>query len=462
MTSHINTLYASPYSLAELPKDTPVLLAFSGGADSSALLHILAEDSKRNGFSLSVAHFHHGIRGDEADRDAEFCKNAAEKYGIPFFLGSADVPALAQENKTSLEAEARAQRYSFLEKIMRENGIPILVTAHHADDLIESILIHVLRGSGISGLKGILPCRALADGLFVVRPILNAQKQHILDYCEANSIEFVNDSTNNDKSYLRNSIRSDITPKLYELQPNLPQIFSRLSQNATEADSYIDSVAQRFIDRECREAIPIEAFLSLHNVLRAKIISILFEKTCGATLERVHVASVIELCKKGVPHSSISLPNNKAAKIENGYLLFCDDCKGRESQSFSFPFLEGAFHTVDNGCTVLIEKNPSSKICKSCSSHLMIDVSSRMITQDTVIRSRCEGDVITTGKMNKKVKKLLSDKKIPLDRRSILPILVADGEILWIPSVAACDRLKMDRIKEGEDFFRVTVTFENE
>ena len=135
-------LYVSPYILANLPKETPVLLAFSGGADSSALLSLLAEDSIKNGFSLSVAHFNHQIRGEEAERDARFCEGEAEKYNLPFYLGSADVPALAKDHKNSLENEAREQRYAFFEKVMRENGIQILVTAHHAEDNTETVLLH--------------------------------------------------------------------------------------------------------------------------------------------------------------------------------------------------------------------------------------------------------------------------------------------------------------------------------
>ena len=150
--------YSSPHILAALPKDTPVLLAFSGGADSSALFHLLLNDAKENGFKLHAAHFHHGIRGEEADRDARFCEAVAAKNGVPFYLGRADVPALAKANGNSIEAEAREQRYSFFEKIMREHNIPILVTAHHSEDQIESILLHMLRGSGIGGLCGMQAC----------------------------------------------------------------------------------------------------------------------------------------------------------------------------------------------------------------------------------------------------------------------------------------------------------------
>ena len=106
--------YTSPYILANLPKNTPVLLAFSGGADSSALLHLLKEDAQTNHFKLHAAHFNHQIRGEEAERDAKFCEKVCQKLDIPFHLGTSDVPVLAKANGNSIEAEARAQRYAFL------------------------------------------------------------------------------------------------------------------------------------------------------------------------------------------------------------------------------------------------------------------------------------------------------------------------------------------------------------
>ena len=127
-------LYCSPHKLANLPHSTPVLLAFSGGMDSAVLLDVLSKEAEQFGFKLHAAHFNHHIRGDEAARDAHFCENEAKKKGAIFHFGEADVPLLANQNGTSLEAEGRAQRYAFFEKVMRENNIPLLVTAHHADD----------------------------------------------------------------------------------------------------------------------------------------------------------------------------------------------------------------------------------------------------------------------------------------------------------------------------------------
>ena len=121
--------YKSPQALASLPQRTPVLVAFSGGADSSVLLHILKNDSVAHGYNLHAAHFHHGIRGEEADRDAKFCKDICEKLGIPFYLGYADIPLLAKENGNSIETEARERRYEFFQKTMRENNIPIFAAS---------------------------------------------------------------------------------------------------------------------------------------------------------------------------------------------------------------------------------------------------------------------------------------------------------------------------------------------
>lgn len=450
-----NISYTSPHSLSGLPKNTPVLLALSGGADSSALLHILNDDAHKNGFILHAAHFNHRIRGEEATRDADFCKKICASLNIPFHLGEADVPALAKKNGNSIEAEARNQRYSFFENIMRENNIPILVTAHHAEDQAETVLLHILRGSGIKGLRGIQPCRSFANDFYLVRPFLKAQKQDILAFCEQNNIDFVTDSTNSDTQYARNALRTEIIPKLYELQPNLCEILERLSQNACESDDFITACALKFIETECVQNIPIEKFNRLFDAEKAKVISTLFEEKFDCTLERIHIDSVIELCQKAVPHSSISLPQKTCARIENGNLVFEKEYERSILDGFEpIPFCEEIIDTKC-GVTIKIEKNPTKISNKN---DLTLDVKCELISENAHFRPRREGDVIFAGKMNKKVKKLISEKKIPLEKRKNLPVLVSNNEILWIPSVAVCDRVKMDKINDGDDFFRIIIT----
>ena len=460
MKNKMNIFYSSPHILTSLPKNTPVLLAYSGGADSSALLHLLYTDAKTQGFKLHAAHFNHGIRGDEADRDAEFCKCTCDNLGIPFHLGGADIPSLAKANGNSIETEAREQRYAFFKKIMRENGIPILVTAHHAEDQIESIMLHILRGSGISGLCGMADCRPFENEFSLVRPLLKTGKEDILSYCADNNIEFVTDSTNTDTNYARNFIRAELTPKMRELQPNLAKVFERLSESAYETNDFIDSVAKDFLikNNEGEDKIPLSSFNELHPSVKSRVIILAYKKHSNQnSLESTHIKSVIELCLNEKSHSSISLPNMIAAKIENGCLVFTTDKEEINSEAFVFPFTIGKT-VLPNGITINIEKNPEQNPSRT---DVFLDVRCDILNNDTYFRSKNEGDAIFSGKMNKKVKKLISEKKIPLNMRDKLPLLVCENEILWIPTVAVCDRIKKDKINDGVDFYRITIIFEN-
>lgn len=458
MRKENNSLYVSPSFLANLSPNTTVLLALSGGADSSALLHMLIEDAKKLQFSIHAAHFNHHIRGDEANRDAQFCKNLCAKLNIPFYLGEADVPSLAKENGNSMEAEAREQRYSFFEGVMRENNIPILVTAHHAEDQVETVLLHILRGSGIKGICGINPCREFSNGLYLVRPLLNAEKSDILEYCSENNIDFVTDSTNCDTQYTRNALRHEIIPKLRAIQPNLCGVFDRLSKSAYETNDFLHSSAIEFIEINCQNGIPLDKFNESHIALRACVLCVLFEEYCGATLERVHIDSLLELCTKAEPHSSISLPQQVKAQIEDGKLVFLTNKIDSTPRKLNpIPFCEGIIDT-QNGYIIKIEKNPTKKMQKN---PFCLDIQCDFIDENTYFRSRREGDVIFSGNMNKKAKKLISEKKIPLETRNVLPILVSKNEILWIPSVAVCDKVKKGKLMENENFYRITVEFVN-
>ncbi len=445
--------YTSPQILASLSQNTPVLIAFSGGADSSALLHLLNNDAKARGYKLHAAHFNHQIRGEEAERDAEFCKNTCEKLGIPFYLGIANIPLLAKENGNSIETEARERRYAFFEKIMRENNIPILVTAHHAEDQIESIMLHILRGSGLAGLRGMAECRNLTNDFYLVRPLLNTKKEDILSYCAENNIDFVIDSTNTDTNYARNFIRAELTPKMYELQPNLARVFSRLSESANEANDFIECSAKEFIKIECEGGIPLSKFNQLHIALKSRVIML----SSNSSLEHTHIQSIINLCQKAEPHSSISLPNNVVAKIENSKLIFTNYEIECIDENFKIPLTIGKTE-LPNGIIINIERNPTKNPAET---DVFLDVKCDIIKNDTHFRSRREGDVIFSGKMNKKVKKLVSEKKIPLNMRKKLPLLTQENEILWVPTVAVCDRVRKDKIANGENFFRITINFEN-
>ena len=203
----VPTGFRDPWDLAGVAKDTPLAVALSGGADSVTLLSLLAAQGP-----IVAVHVHHGIRGDEADRDAAFCKALAEQLQIPFYLLHVNAPALAEKTGDSLETAAREARYAALTDFMQRESIPLLATAHHADDQLETMLQHLLRGSGTRGLCGIPACRTLAENLFVVRPLLLVPKADILHYAAEHGLSFVSDSTNGELCCQRNFLRLQVLP----------------------------------------------------------------------------------------------------------------------------------------------------------------------------------------------------------------------------------------------------------
>ena len=245
--------FKDPSHLSGYGKESPILLGLSGGADSSALLHLLCGYASKAGASIFAAHLNHGIRtedyGNEADRDEEFCRELCQRLGVELFVKRLDIPKMAAKSGRSLESEAREARYEFFSEIMREKGIKILATAHNADDNLETQIYNISRGCGIEGLVGIPEVRPLesVDGGIVIRPILSAEKREILEYCKTNSIPYVTDSTNNEDEYTRNAIRHRIIPILEEMFPHLKRSSQKVSATAGEDADFILSTARQIV-----------------------------------------------------------------------------------------------------------------------------------------------------------------------------------------------------------------------
>ena len=187
--------FVPPHRLANAAKGSAVLLSLSGRADSRALLHLLADDAARSGYALHLAHLHHGIRGTEADRDLQFCQALADRYGCPLHVQWENVPQLAKERGISPEMAGRQARYQFFARLMQQYDIPLLATAHHADDNLETILFNLSRGSGLGGICGIPETRDVESGM-LLRPLLAVDRSELLAYCEQRNIPYVTDGTN--------------------------------------------------------------------------------------------------------------------------------------------------------------------------------------------------------------------------------------------------------------------------
>lgn len=399
-------------------------VALSGGADSVALLAGLRELAPSMGLCLRAAHFHHGLRGEEADRDAEFCRVLCDGWQIPFTLGRADAAREAAATGHSLEEAARDLRYAFL----YETAPGLIATAHNADDNAETLLMHLIRGTGLRGLGGIPPRR---DRL--VRPLLGCTRAEILAYLQAKGLSHVEDSTNHSDDCLRNRLRHRILPLLRQENPSLTGTLCRTAALLRQEDDYLSEQAAR-AEAACRqgEGYDCARLRALEPVLRRRIWMSRLQALGLEDPAGVYVEALERLLRSDKPSARLDLPGGKVARREYGQLLF------------SLPPLQPVPETELRipGVTVLpdrlgiltcfVTKNSNFSQKK----HTIFPMRYDMISQRTLkVRSRRPGDRLHLAGGTKSLKELMIDRKIPALRRNRLPVLTVDGRIAAVVGV---------------------------
>ena len=445
-----------------LPEAPRYLVALSGGADSALLLKLTAHALQERapeaplGDRLAAAHLHHGIRGAEADRDEAFCHRLCADLGIPLTVQRVDVPALAEARGESLETAARQARYDFLEQVMTAQAIPLLLTAHHADDNLETLLDRLLRGSGTKGMGGIPPTRRLGntpDGspLTVARPLLEWTKADILEACEAFGLAYVTDSTNAEITYTRNRLRHVIVPALEaQAGAGVPQRAAlRLSRAAREDDDCLTAMAAQLAEGHTSpegDGLALACLQSHHPALSKRMMAALYHRVTAAiphkdgdgSLSAIHLDGLWELVQKGTPESTLSLPHGLEARLRGPWLTVRPvECPPPPPMPIPLP----AGITRWNGrVTLLAEESPVPLSPLDGDAVFASAVFPATLPLPLLLRQREAGDVIRSHGMSKKLKKLLCDKNIPPHLRDILPLVcLPDGTPLWYPSVAFRD-----------------------
>ena len=207
----MKTIFKRNLNKCGVKKKSHILLALSGGVDSMVLLNLLM----KTGISFSIAHCNFCLRGDESDIDEAFVRSLSDQYKIKLYVKSFDTKAFANKSKISTQMAARLLRYDWFHTLKKKYNFCYIATAHHCTDSIETVLINLIRGTGISGLHGInnLP--------HLIRPLLNFQKKDILNYAKKNAINYREDSSNKEDKYIRNKVRNKIIPIMEEINPNV-------------------------------------------------------------------------------------------------------------------------------------------------------------------------------------------------------------------------------------------------
>ena len=412
-----------------------ILVAFSGGADSTVLLTLLHKICQEKQIHLAALHVNHMIRGEEADNDAFFCQNFCKEKGIPCVVFTVDVPSLAKERKNGLEETARQERYALLAKYAKQEGFSKIATAHNATDNLETILFHLVRGMSVHGAGGIHPTRNN-----LIRPLLPFTKEEIISYTEQEKIPFVTDSTNADTSYTRNYLRHQVLPLLYSINPEADAAVLRFAQSARQDDSYLFRIAEnyRYVDH-------IPTLAALDNAILSRVLLIKITASANTEISEKHIDELIDKIRRATNREfrgRISLPNYLAAEITEQTLSFSSDSKTQ------LPFAQTSDRiTLIPNQEVVFADHYLIKISEEIykgnqpnSSSLSAYVAKECVVGSLYVRCREEGDRYVSGGMTRRIKKMLCDVKIPLQVRSTLPYLCDDNGILFVPYLPISDR----------------------
>ncbi len=408
-------------------------VAVSGGSDSVALLHFLSLKKDVLGIDLVVLHIDHGIR-EESEKDCNFVEKMAKEIGVSFHKFKVDVPKLAKESGESLETVAREARYSIFKKLIENKVVDKIALAHHKNDQAETILMHIFRGSGVSGAKGMEP---ISNGIYI-RPLLDTSKDEILKYINENKLSYCEDYTNSDNSYSRNFVRNVIMKEITSRWENAIDSIVNFGKSAGEDDSYISSQIDggAVIEEGNAVKIPLSYFV-YHSAIIARIIfKAMRNLGINRDVERKHIALITNLALNGENGKKINLPFDVLAVKEYDYLTLHKS--KTEKVDFEKVFKCGEFF-VDGFGTVKVKKGDATRK----EGFLMFDKDK--LPKDAIWRFRKEGDIfVRFGGVRKKLKSYFIDKKIPSRLRDNIPILASGNEVYLIAGDEISDKIKVD------------------
>ena len=414
-----------------------IVVGVSAGPDSMALLYILQELQKTINFKMVVAHVNHNVR-NESKEEAEFLSKYCEDNHIPF-----EMMKITKYGDDNFHNEARSIRYNFYEELIDKYQANYLMTGHHADDLIETILMRIVRGSTLRGYSGFSDYVKL-DNYTIVRPLISVTKQELENFDKVNNIPYRVDKSNFKDKYTRNRYRKEILPFLKKEDPHVHDKFIKFSKELLESDMYISKMAKGEITNVYHDNfIDIPKFKKLDNILQKRIIDYIFEKYYEDDIIFIsdsHVNLVFDILNSNKSNVIVNLPNNYLAVKEYDKLYFKSSIDA--IMPYDIELSDKVF--LPNGLTI-------KKVDKSLTDgNDILRINYSDISLPLRVRTRKIGDRIKIKNMNgtKKISEVLINSKIPRSKRDSWPIVVDSADkIVWIPKVK---KSKYNRRKDEE------------
>jgi tRNA(Ile)-lysidine synthase len=456
-----------------VPNQCQLLVAVSGGPDSVCLLNILVNLREKLNIKLHIAHLNHQLRGAESEADAEYVSRLARQLGIPATIEARDVKTYRARKRISLEEAAREVRYSFLADVAESVRADCVAVGHTTDDHIETILMHLIRGTGTRGLRGLQPATGWQSGeknLMVIRPLLGVSRQETSDYCRDHRLEPRIDTTNLSLSPLRNKIRHQLLPLLRGYNPRITDALIRTGRIAGDDLALLDeksaplwgSIIQR---QEEMVVLDKAGFLKLPSALQRHLLREVIEDLLGTLkdIEARHIEEIITALDKPAG-KSLNLPGGLVFIIEYERYLIAP-----ESAAVSpFPAIEKESVINIPGETLLSGWRISAAYIKyeqmgERDSNFVAYLNPDKAVGRVVVRGRRPGDRFQPLGMSqpKKLGQYMIDEKIPRAWRKWVPIVCSAEHILWVVGWRIDDRAKVSE-KAGQvlrlEFERVSDT----
>jgi tRNA(Ile)-lysidine synthetase-like protein len=401
-----------------------VVVAVSGGPDSMLLLSLLLDVRKNKDITIICAHINHGVR-KESDKEKIFVEKFCKDNDIVFEYSKIHV-----DFKENFHNEARKLRYHFFEHVLHKHNTKYLLTAHHGDDLMETILMRLVRGSSVKGYAGFKKETQIRNYL-ILRPLIEVTKREINDYCRINKIKYVKDKSNFLDKYTRNRYRKYMLPFLKKEDSKVHQKFIKFSNSVDEMMNYIDKVAQLEYKKIVKkDSLNIEQFKKQESFIKRRILYFMLEEKCNDTLYDIndnHIEKLIELIESKKTNSSINLPNEIVASKNYGFFTIDKEKIYKDYFQELLPNTE-----LPNGKTISIinkSKGNGNNICRLSFSDVKLPL---------YVRNKKTGDKISVKGMkgSKKISDIFIDEKVNKDERETWPVVVdSEGVIVWLPGL---------------------------
>ena len=421
----------------KLSKKDIIVVGVSAGPDSMALLYILNDLRKKIGYKIIVAHVNHNVR-KESIEEAEFLKKYCEDHDIIF-----EMMVISKYGDDNFHNEARNIRYKFYDSLILKYHANYLMTGHHADDLIETILMRMVRGSTLRGYSGFSDI-VKKDGYTIVRPLISVTKEELENFDKKKNIPYRVDKSNFKDKYTRNRYRKYVLPFLKSEDPLVHEKFIKFSKQIMETDEYITRIASREINEVYHDnMLDIEKFKKLDIVIGKRIIDLIFSELYLDDIIEIdsrHVDLVMNAINSTKTSLSFNLPNDYVLVKEYGNLVFKKDIN--DILPYDMELSDEVF--LPNGLVI--------KRMDSCDTNGndVLRIKSSDVKLPLRVRTRCNGDKISVMNMNgtKKVSEVLINAKLPLNKRDLWPIVVdSKDEVIWIPKIK---KSKYNRLKSED------------